>query len=135
MQFEVLSQRLEKYCLTSTMESSMLQLFGVLFLQEYQLQDTWFIFNLAGSNSESRLLKAPLVGESLNICSLIKKIKGICRSLALGFSGMLYCYMPGRIYFRGGGDGDIFWSRERTEPAVSQSRAESCCSDRVPYCR
>lgn len=54
----------------------MLQLFEAVFLQEYWLQDTWFIFNLPGSKSESSLLKSLLVGELKNICLLIKKIKG-----------------------------------------------------------
>lgn len=54
----------------------MIQLFEVVFLQEYWLQDTWFIFNLAGRKCEPSLLKSLLVGELRNICHLIKKIKG-----------------------------------------------------------
>lgn len=81
----------------------------------------WFIFNLAGSKSESSLLKSLLVGELKNICRFIKKIKGVCSSLVLGFSGGLCCYMPDRTYLLEGGGGDIFWSREMTECAVGQA--------------
>lgn len=96
----------------------MLQLFEAVFLQEYWLQGMWFIFNLAGSKSESSLLKSLLVGELKNICRLIKKIKDAtpwCWAFLV-----LHCYVLDRTCLWEGGDGAIFWSREMTEPAVSQ---------------
>lgn len=95
----------------------MLRLFEVVFLQEYWLQDTWFIFNLAGSKSESSLLRSLLVGEKI-FASWLKRSK--VQLLGIGLSGGLCCYMPDRTHLWEGGDGDIFWSKEMTEPAVSQ---------------
>lgn len=105
-----------------------IQLFEVVFLQEYWLQDTWFIFNLAGSKYEPSLLKSLLVGELKNICHLIKKIKGATPWYRAFLVGCIVCLI------------EHICEREEMGPYFGAGRWQSLlwaspCSDRVSYWR